>query len=74
MVTMTARGRSIPLITINSRALSSMAESEPSWFMMGSTLCMSYLKYSDSMFSSLATILSTLPRMVLISPLWTMKR
>ena len=74
MVTITARARSMPLITMNSSALSSMAESEPSWLMMGSTLCMSYLKYSDSMFSSRAAILSALPRMVLISPLCTINR
>ena len=29
MVTITARGRSMPLITRNSRVLSSMAESDP---------------------------------------------
>ena len=42
--------------------------------MIGSILCISYLKYFDSMVSSRAIILSTLPRMVLISPLWTMRR
>ena len=70
----TARGSSMPLIIINSRALSSMAESEPSWLMMGRTLCISDLKNSDSMVSSRASILSTFPRMVLISPLCTMIR
>ncbi len=74
MVIITARGRSIPLITRNSRVLSSMAESEPAVFTTGSTLCKSPFKCSDSIFSSRASILSALPRMVLISPLCTINR
>ena len=64
----------MPLMTMNSNALSSIAESEPSWLMIGRTLYMSDLKNLVSMFSSRAIILSTLPRMVLISPLCTMIR
>ena len=74
MVIITARGRSMPLITRNSSVLSSMAESDPSAFTTGSTFCSSPFRYSDSMVSSLASILSTFPRMVLISPLCTIRR
>ena len=38
IVIITARGRSMPLITRNSSVLSSMAESEPEAFTTGSTL------------------------------------
>ena len=74
MEIITARGSSIPLITINSNALSSMAESEPDVLMAGRTLCSSPFKYSEDIVSSLARILSAFPRMVLISPLCTIKR
>ena len=71
---MTASGSSMPLITMNSRALSSIAESEPDELMAGSTLCRSPLRKQDSIVSSRARILSAFPRIVLISPLCTMKR
>ena len=75
MATITARGSSMPLMTKNSRVLSSMAESEPSAWITGSTLVKSSSeKAGVDMVSSRACILSALPRMVLISPLWTMKR
>ncbi len=74
MVIITARGRSMPLIIRNSNVLSNMAESDPVLLIAGSTLCICPFRYSDSMFSSLASILSALPRMVLISPLCTMSR
>ena len=74
MAIITANGSSMPLITRNSRVLSSMAESEPVLLMAGSTLCIWPFRYTDSIFSSLASILSALPRMVLISPLCTMRR
>ena len=51
-----------------------MAESEPVLLIAGSTLCIWPFKYSDSIFSSLASILSAFPRMVLISPLCTINR
>ena len=51
-----------------------MAESEPVLLMAGSTLCIWPFKCSEAMFSSLASILSALPRMVLISPLCTIRR
>ncbi len=41
MVIITASGRSMPFITMNSSALSSMAESEPEVLMMGRILFMS---------------------------------
>ena len=74
MAIITASGSSIPLITRNSSVLSSMAESEPVLLIAGSTLCICPFKYSDSIFSSLASILSALPLMVLISPLCTIRR
>ena len=52
-----------------------MAESEPVVSTTGSTRVMSSaLKAGALMVSSRASILSALPRMVLISPLCTMKR
>ena len=69
-----ARGRSMPLMTRNSRVLSSMAESEPPALITGSTLSMSSASTGENMVSSRASILSALPRMVLISPLWTIIR
>ena len=71
----TASGSSIPLITRNSSVLSSIAESEPDVLTTGSTFVMSSaLNAGARMVSSRASILSALPRMVLISPLWTIKR
>ena len=70
MATITASGSSMPLMTRNSRVLSSMAESEPSAWITGSTLVKSSSeKAGVDMVSSRACILSALPRMVLISPL-----
>ena len=74
MVIMTASGRSMPFITMNSRALSSMAESEPEVLMMGRILFMSSFMMGEEMVSSRASMASVLPLMVLISPLWRMKR
>ena len=70
----TASGSSMPLITMNSSALSSMAESEPEVLIAGRTLCSSPFNAPDSIVSSLARILSALPRIVLISPLCTINR
>ncbi len=74
IIIITASGSSIPLITRNSNVLSSMAESEPSVLMTGSTFCSCPLKCSDSIVSSRASILSAFPLIVLISPLCTIKR
>ena len=74
MVTITARGRSMPFITKNSSVLSSMAESLPPWLTMGRILPMSSFRYLLAMVSSRASMVSTLPRMVLISPLCRIKR
>ena len=64
----------MPLIIRNSRVLSSMAESEPFTSTTGNTLSMSPSHTGARMVSSLASIRSALPRMVLISPLWRMYR
>ena len=61
----------MPDITKNSNVLSSLAESEPSTLIMGKILCISSFNASQLMFSSRASILSTFPVMVLISPLCT---
>ena len=75
MQSITAIGRSMPFITRNSSVLSSMAESEPAVFTTGSTFVRSSgLKAGAAIVSSRASMRSTLPRMVLISPLWRMKR
>ena len=74
MVIMTASGKSMPFITMNSRALSSMAESEPEVLMMGRILFMSSFMMGEEIVSSRASMASVLPLMVLISPLWRMKR
>ena len=75
MVIIAARGSSMPLITRNSSVLSSMAESEPPVFTTGRTFVRSSAKNAGArMVSSLASILSAFPLMVLISPLWTIKR
>ena len=74
MVIITARGRSMPFITMNSSALSSMAESEPEVLMMGRILFMSSCRMGLSMLSSRASMASVLPLMVLISPLCRMNR
>ena len=73
MAIITARGSSMPLIIKNSSVLSSIAESEPSVLTTGSTLDRSSVeKRLVCIVSSRASIRSALPRMVLISPLWTM--
>ena len=72
MVTMTAKGSSMPFMSRNSRVLSSMAESEPPWLTMGKTFVISSFRYLLLMVSSRASMVSTFPRMVLISPLWRM--
>ena len=74
MVIISASGSSIPLMTRNSSVLSSMAESDPLVSTTGRILCISPFRCSDSMVSSLASILSAFPRMVLISPLCTINR
>ena len=62
----------MPFITMNSSALSSMAESEPEVLMMGRILFMSSCRMGLSMLSSRASMASVLPLMVLISPLCRM--
>ena len=59
----------MPAIIMNSRVLSSMAESEPASLMTGRILSMSLSSRGEDMVSSRASIRSALPRMVLISPL-----
>ncbi len=71
---MTASGRSIPFITINSSALSSIAESEPEVLTIGRILFMSSCMTWLEMDSSRASMESVLPLMVLISPLCRIKR
>ena len=56
---------------MNSKALSNLAESEPAGLMIGSILCIWSFRGSQDTISSLESILSTLPVIVLISPLWT---
>ena len=74
IVIITASGRSMPFITINSSALSSMAESEPEVLMMGRILFISSRMMEEEMVSSRASMASVLPLMVLISPLCRIKR
>ena len=61
MVIITASGRSMPFITMNSSALSSMAESEPEVLMMGRILFMSSCRMGLEMLSSRASMASVLP-------------
>ena len=74
MVIITASGRGTPFIIKNSSVLSSMAESLPSPLITGSTLSISLSISGELRVSSRAIIRSTLPRMVLISPLCRMSR
>ena len=74
IVIMTALGSGIPLIIRNSNVLSSIAESEPEELITGSTLCISPFRTPEDIVSSRANMVSALPRIVLISPLWTIKR
>ena len=70
IVTIIASGRSMPFMTRNSIVLSSMAESDPEALTTGRILSISSLDITAlDMVSSRASIRSTLPRMVLISPL-----
>ena len=64
----------MPFIIRNSSVLSSMEESDPLWSTTGRILSMSSSMTAESMVSSRANIRSTLPRMVLISPLCRMYR
>ena len=74
IVSIMASGRSTPFMTRNSIVLSSMAESEPEAFTTGKTRSIFPRSTSEESVSSRASIRSTLPRMVLISPLWSRKR
>ena len=69
-----ASGSSTPFMTRNSMVLSSMAESEPEALTTGNTRSIFPRRTAEDMVSSRASIRSTLPRMVLISPLWRRKR
>ena len=69
-----ARGRSMPFITMNSRVLSSMAESEPAELITGRIRSAAFCIRGEDMVSSRESIRSALPRMVLISPLWRIMR
>ena len=51
-----------------------MAESDPEAEMTGQILSASFSRSSECMVSSLASMRSELPRMVLISPLWAIMR
>ena len=64
----------MPFIMRNSRVLSSMELSEPLWSTTGRILSMSSSIMAEVMVSSRASMRSTLPRMVLISPLCMMYR
>ena len=74
MVLASRGGKSIPFITRNSSVLSSIAESEPAAFTTGRILSISSSITALSIISSRASIRSTLPRMVFISPLCSIKR
>ena len=64
----------MPFMVKNSMVLSSMAESEPAPLMTGRILSISSCIIREDMVSSLDSIRSALPRMVLISPLWRIMR
>ena len=70
----TARGSERPFITRNSSTLSSTAESEPSLLMTGMTFFSSAPITGEYSSGSRARTPFTLPRSVLISPLWMMYR
>ena len=71
----TARGRGVPFIIRNSSVLSSMAESDPDVSTAGRTFFMSSSERTgERNVSSRASILSALPRIVFISPLWAIRR
>ncbi len=72
IIIMTACGSDRPDRTSSSRALSNMAESLPAWSMIGSTFFTSAPNSSERNRFSRAVIQLTLPRSVLISPLWAM--
>ena len=71
-IIVTARGRLRPFMVRNSSTLSSMALSEPSLSITGKTRCRSSPMTGLNSSGSRAWIQFTLPRRVLISPLWTM--
>ena len=74
IVTITASGSSMPFITRNSSVLSSMAESDPAVLMTGRILSISSCMTGLTIVSSRASMRSALPRIVLISPLWRIRR
>src|SRR5262249_40332045 len=74
IIIMTACGNDRPLRTSISRALSNMAESLPAWSMIGKILAMSGPNNLDWNMLWRAVIQLTLPRSVLISPLWARYR
>ena len=63
-------GRLLPARASSSTALSSMAESLPPGVMMGNSFFMSSPKSGEASTDCRAYIQFTLPRSVLISPLW----
>ena len=71
---MTACGRERPASTSSSRTLSNIAESLPSASTTGRIFARSSPNSFDSNRLSRACIQLTLPRRVLISPLWQTKR
>ena len=74
IIIITACGSVRPPSTSSSTTLSNVAESEPPGRMIGSTFGRSSPNSSDASCDSRARIQLTLPRSVLISPLWAMSR
>ena len=68
-----ASGSERPPMTMSSSTLSNIAESEPFGFTTGTIFLMSAPKSGEASRGSRAFIQFTLPRRVLISPLWAMK-
>ncbi len=71
-IIISACGSERPASTSSSSTLSSVAESEPPGRTIGSTFCRSSPNSSEASCDSRARIQLTLPRSVLISPLWAM--
>ena len=69
-----ACGSERPASTSSSSTLSKLAESDPPGRTTGSTFCRSSPKSSEASCDSRARIQLTLPRSVLISPLWAISR
>ena len=63
-----------PASTSSSSTLSNVAESEPPWRTTGISFCRSLPNSSEASCDSRARIQLTLPRSVLISPLWAIMR